>query len=362
VKKNKPYNTVLIYAVRFLILAAGLCVLTAAPVFAAGDDDDDDNNNTLMETTGNAGTAAANAATTAAQNPNAAAAIPGFFSFGNPNAQAPLPEEEIKKKQVYYGNTREDIKSDTTVPPSLNKLIALPKENTVSEEEEGKGLPFDVRRDAIREAAISYGARGGLAWRTYSIRRELETRSRYLDKVFDFRQFLIPAPSGLLIEPPIITEAMNALLIETGGQSAAVSDRIYSIINNANIVSTPRNWRSYLEREWGDVEPPPDILRPENDIERALWGELVQKGWAEGIKQADEIFQDDLNLLMADYQGMIRYRSLLAQGMVSPPYALQVDRGVTGNGDEMRVGDRAVQITGKPKLITGPDSWQPANQ
>ena len=59
---------------------------------------------------------------------------------------------------------------------------------------------------------------------------------------------------------------------------------------------------------------------------------------------------------------MVRYKLLLAQGMVSPPYALQVDRGVTGGGEEMKVGDRAVQITGVPEFVTGADQWKPANQ
>ncbi|MFO4987361.1 type IV secretory system conjugative DNA transfer family protein, partial [Salmonella enterica subsp. enterica serovar 1,4,[5],12:i:-] len=77
--------------------------------------------------------------------------------------------------------------------------------------------------------ALSYGARGGLAWRTYQIRTEMETRARYLDKVFDFRQLLIPAPSGLMIEPPIIGEAVDAMLINKGGQEAAVADRVYNI-------------------------------------------------------------------------------------------------------------------------------------
>ena len=49
---------------------------------------------------------------------------------------------------------------------------------------------------------------------------------------------------------------------------------------------------------------------------------------------------------------MIRYRKLLAQGIVSAPYALQIDRGVTGGGDEMRIGDRAVTITG-PSINDG---------
>ncbi len=243
-------------------------------------------------------------------------------------------------------------------PQTLNELKSLEG----STEPEDTGLPLDIRRDALKEAAISLGARGGLAWRSYAIRQELEQRGRYLDKVFDFRQLLIAAPSGLLIEPPIINESINDMLIESDGQQAAVSDRIYNIINNARIVSTPRSWRVYLERDWGTVEPPPDILRPQDDEERELWARLVEKGWNEGVRQANEIFQDDLNLLIADFEGMVRYRTLLTQGMVSQPFALQVDRGITGDGTQMRIGDRAIQITGVPELMTGSDEWQPASR
>lgn len=245
-------------------------------------------------------------------------------------------------------------------PPSLKELQTIEKEGAVIDE--GAGLPFDIREDALREAALSYGARGGLAMRTYEIRQELDKRARYMDKVYDFQQLLIPAPSGLLIEPPVITENVNAMIIEAGGQEAAVSDRIYNIIKNAKITSTARTWRTYLEREWGTVEPPPDVLRPENAKERKIWIEMVNKGWRIGYEQANDIFEEDLNKLISDFNGMVRYRMLLAQGMVSPPYALQVDRGVTGGGEEMRIGDRAVQITGVPELVTGTDRWQPASR
>jgi defect-in-organelle-trafficking protein DotC len=275
--------------------------------------------------------------------------------------QQPLSQEPQKKRQVLYEDLEKDVDGTNDVPPDLKSLQNIQRENKLIDGEVS-GMPLDIRRDAIREAAISYGARGGLAARTFEIRRELETRALSLDKVYDFRQLLIPAPSGLLIEPPVISESLNAMLIEGDGQQAAVSDRIYNIVNNAKIVSTARTWRTYLEREWGVVDPPPDILRPENEEERKLWTELVEKGWEEGVRQANEIFQDDLNVLMADFQGMVRYRVLLTQGMVSPPYALQVDRGVTGDGKEMRIGDRAVQITGVPELITGSEQWQPANR
>ncbi len=244
-------------------------------------------------------------------------------------------------------------------PVEIGDLIEYEPVNEISAE---IALPFDIRKEALKEAAISFGARGALAKRTYEIRQELDIRSRYLDKVFDFRHLLISAPSGFLIEPPIVTQSMNAMLIDLDGQTAAASDKIYNIIRNAQIVSAPRTWRVYLEREWGEVLPPPDILTPENGEEREVWAENIQIGWALGLQQADEIFREDLARMESDFQGMIRYRMLLAQGMISPPYALQVDRGITGGGNEMRIGDRAVQITGVPMLVNGADSWKPASR
>lgn len=247
------------------------------------------------------------------------------------------------------------------VPPSRSMLESAKPSKIIKKSTE-EGMPFDIRQNAIKEAALSFGARGGLAWRTFEVRQELENKSAYLDKVFDFTQLLIAAPSGLLIEPPIISEDDKSMIIDAEGQEAAVSDRIYNINVNARIVSAARYWRNYLERDWGEVTPPPDILLPENKEEREIWIDNVRKGWDLGFEQANEIFQDDLHMLTADYQGMVRYRMLLAQGMVSPPYALQVDRGVTGGGDQMRIGDRAIQISGRPQLKPGSDEWQPASR
>lgn len=245
-------------------------------------------------------------------------------------------------------------------PPTLKYLQEIEPETDWTKDD--KSLPMDIRKEALKEAALSYGARGGLAARTYEIRRELEGRSSYLDKVYNFRELLIAAPSGLLIEPPVISESLDAFLVESDGQTAAVADTVYNINKNVRIVSGPRNWRQYLERQWGEVQDPPDILRPKTVDERKMWRELVKKGWEEGILQADAIFEEDLNRLTADFNGMVRYRKLLAESMVSAPYALQVDRGVTGGGEEMRVGDRAVRITGKPQLLTGSSEWQPASR
>ena len=220
----------------------------------------------------------------------------------------------------------------------------------------------NLRVDAMHEAAMSYGARGGLAMQTFRIRQALEQKSAYLDRIYDFNQLLIPTHSGLLIEPPIISESLDALMIESGGQSAAVADRILEINRNARIVPIARNWRSYLEREWGELSEPPMVLRPESRDERREWANMIAEGWREGEEQANAIFQSDLARLNQDFTGMVRYRMLLAQGQVSPPFALHMDRGVTGDGQELVIGDRAVQITGPSLLQTGPNTWKPANR
>ncbi|HNQ91913.1 MAG TPA: type IV secretory system conjugative DNA transfer family protein, partial [Alphaproteobacteria bacterium] len=184
------------------------------------------------------------------------------------------------------------FKAEASIPRKLEDLQEIPG---YVEKEGETGLPIDIRREALKEAALSFGARGGLAARSYEIKKELDTRSAYMDKVFDFRQLLIAAPSGFMMEPPIISESLNSLLIENDGQSAAVSDAIYRIHENVKIVSAPRNWRTYLERGWGAVEDPPEILRPKNDEERRFWRETVAQGWKEGYSQGSEVFEGDLN-------------------------------------------------------------------
>lgn len=242
--------------------------------------------------------------------------------------------------------------SDQLLPPTLEQVEGLH-----GEDGDAPSSIMAVRRDAQREAALSLGARAGLAFRTWEIRKHLARSEHSLAQTFDFRRLLIAAPSGLLIEPPVVSEGQSALIIKEGGQSAAVADRILMIQQQAKIVSAPRDWRFYLERDWGVVKPPPALLLPKTDEEEASWRKMVAEGWKAGLQQADEIFQTDLDRMTRDFAGMVRYRELLARNMISAPYALLEDRGVTGGGSTMRVGDRAVRITGPAKLDAKAERW-----
>lgn len=224
-------------------------------------------------------------------------------------------------------------------------------------------ISLDLRKDAQKEAALSYGARGGLARRNFYLMERLQSYEPTLDHVFDFRRLLIRASSGLMIEPPIIRESDDALVITQGGVEAAVADKIYNISKQAKIVTAPRDWRHYLVQDWGDVPPPPKILWPKTAQEQADWDTWIEQGWNEGYDQAERMFDANLNRLVADFSGMVRYRLLVAQGMVSKPFAMHEDRGVTGTPQkEMRVGDRAIRITGPSQFQIGAETWKPADR
>lgn len=276
-----------------------------------------------------------------------------------PHIQRPLKNGDTATTSDPYDDMglppQPSYAKDLETPPQLNTLM----NQRPSEEDPAEVNGRKMRLRAISEAAMSYGARGGLARRTWEIRQQLSRHANDLDRAFNFRQLLIAAPSGLLIEPPIVTESEQNTLIADDGQEAAVADTMLKISREARIVSASRDWRTYLERDWGKVDSPPDVLLPKEDDEEIVWAKAVATGWDEGYKQADEIFQSDIDRMSRDYVGMVRYRYLLAHNMISAPYALQQDNGVTGGGSEMRIGDRAVAITGQSQLQARPEAWQP---
>lgn len=262
----------------------------------------------------------------------------------------------VAHAQRYNADARDEPRNASIMPDNpvrMEELQEVGKESVLSSEGDGlsaavaeeKDLALKIRRDSMREAALSYGARGGLAFRTKEIMEELEKSSPALDKVYNFRRLLIKAPSNMFIEPPIISEALNNFLVTPSGDEAAVSDAVYQIARQARIVSAPRDWRQYLERVWEKVTPPPNILIPENPAERKAWRVWVREGWYEGVAQANETFQADLNRLVADFEGQVRYRVLLTQNKVSVPYATLEDRGVSGNQEETMIGNRPVNVT-----------------
>src|SRR5271165_6726097 len=129
--------------------------------------------------------------------------------------------------------------------------------------------------------------------------------------------------SGDGIEPGraemIGTAAQMAFALGEGGQVARETSCLYRITRAAQLASAPPNWRAYLVRSWAAPRRPNDGALPHTRQEVAFWNKWVAEGWAQGERQAVEIFLSDLGRLERDVVGMARYRVLARAHLVEPP-------------------------------------------
>lgn len=238
-------------------------------------------------------------------------------------------------------------------PPSLNELQALrpltSKPKTIS----------PMRREALRQNALSYGAQGGLAAESYAINLMLVNYQADLDRTFDFGKLMVNVSNGqTLLRPPIVTEAQMAFALAPGGQIAKQTDQVYEITQQAQLASAPPNWRTYLVRTWAKPTPPPSAIRPRSRLEVEYWHKWVAEGWALGEAQGAQIFLDDLSRLENNYIGMVRYQVLLRAGLVESPDLVFHHQAVSGGRNRMLIGNDVIRITNQPGLDPNAANWR----
>ena len=211
-----------------------------------------------------------------------------------------------------------------------------------------------LRYTALEETALSLGARSGLHYRTEQINQDLEQRYEELDAIFNFNALLLRES----ILPPVLVEA-EASLNMASGHSLRLADKNYRIVKQARFVTTAPNWRDYLTNHTLEPETPDASLLPKDKTERQVWQQAIKKGWQQGLEQADAIYDENLNRLKRDFQGMVRYKLLLAQNMVSEPMVSTRELGVTGGGDQLAINDKIIAIDALPSLQADSSKWQP---
>ena len=220
-----------------------------------------------------------------------------------------------------------------------------------------RGMPTTgkIREMALKETALSLGAQSGLAWRAKYIDDQLVKQTRYLDTIYDFNSLVLEHN----VLPPVLLEGRNTLnLADT--QTIRVSDRTYKVSKQAHFITTPPDWRQYLWMDYQKPDYPHVSLLPKTREERLLWKAYVEKGWENGVVQANTILEESIARIKEDFTGMILYRKLLAMNMVSPPYVSNTELGVTGDGDEIHIDDRVLRITALPALNVNSEEWRAA--
>jgi defect-in-organelle-trafficking protein DotC len=209
-----------------------------------------------------------------------------------------------------------------------------------------------LRYTALRDSALSLGARGGLAWQASRINTQTERQTRNLDRIFNFHAMMMAQH----VLPPILIEGRQTLA-QTSHDNLRIADRAYTIIHQARFVTMPPTWRDYLWLNFGRPELPDQSLMPRDASEKKVWNKYIQEGWQAGIIQANTIFAESLGRLKRDYQGIIRYHALYAQGMVSAPFVAKMELGITGDNQEMAVNDRVLRITALPTFEHDSQHW-----
>jgi defect-in-organelle-trafficking protein DotC len=267
-----------------------------------------------------------------------------------------------------------------------------------------------IRFISLRDTALSLGARAGLAARAKVINQTVDRYDAVLARIFNFNALMLddnvvppvlaqgryslalqqdtvqalmllknvnqPQFSQVLsklgMDQGNITDALNASdaqlpamlgnlnLAESAADQNAlkIADRNYQIVSQAHFATTPPIWQDYLHMQHEAPETPDKSLLPKDKMEKKVWDQYVQDGWQAGIDQANLIFVENLGRLKRDYTGMVLYRSLLAQNIVSKPYVAKIDLGITGSGSDMSVNERILRITALPRLQLNGQEWK----
>jgi defect-in-organelle-trafficking protein DotC len=209
-----------------------------------------------------------------------------------------------------------------------------------------------LRIKALKDSAMSIGAQGGLAWASEAMNVRMEADRKYLDTIYNFNAMMLS--HGVL--PPVLEEGDYSLNLDDPS-TIRVADRTYKIVQQARFSTTPPNWREYLILAYTRPELPDKTLLPRTADEQKIWKKGIDAGWDKGVQQGYSIFQQSLARLKRDFKGMVLYRKLLQERMISPPFVARTELGITGNGDDMRVNDQVLRIVEMPKLQMNGRHW-----
>lgn len=210
-----------------------------------------------------------------------------------------------------------------------------------------------LRARSLEDTAMSIGAQGGLAWAAERMNCHLEKDHKYLDSIYNFNALMLN--HGVI--PPVLEVGDNTLNL-ADPNTIRVADRTYKIVQQARFATTAPNWRDYLSLSYTKPTLPHKSLLPKSYEEQVVWQKAVRLGWDKGLQQATSIFQQNLARLKRDYRGMLLYRKLLEEKMISPPFVARTELGVTGNGNDMRINDQVLRIVELPQLQTNSRGWK----
>ena len=238
-------------------------------------------------------------------------------------------------------------------PPSLAEIVETAPSRELEAEFAG-----EKRARAMRAAALSFGARAGLARRGWEISRMLDRHGPQLSNIFRFRDLLLKE-GGFRVMPPVAAETRRAFRLGRDGEQAASAARVVRILAGARFVSAPPDWRDYLVRTWPAAEAPVSVLFPRDSAETRRWRAWLAEGWRAGVKLADDVFAADVDRLSRDFQGILLWKRLALTRMATAPSVRLGDAPVSGGGRAMRIDEAFARLDERARLVPRVSEWEP---
>jgi len=235
-------------------------------------------------------------------------------------------------------------------PANLNSLLSTGIVNNAKQKENAVA---EMRRTALVEMASALGASAGLNYKMQHYKTTVDKKAEELDRMFDFSKVTITNS----VLAPVLVEGL-ANFNKESDDLVRIADKIYKIEAPARFVSVYPTWRSYLRFAFPSFETPPGVFLPQNEAEKAVWDDAIKQGWDEGQEQASRIFEASMARLERDYLGMIKYKILLAQGLITPTIIASQNLGVTGGGREMAINDQIFRIVDHSALNPNTQDWK----
>ena len=284
------------------------------------------------------------------------ALLPGCSLFQPSEAEPPVPMPPLKPApeapQSVPVRQGTSISVEVSTPPAsgprigdpdpLIKLLDMKSGAPSSDDSAVKKL----RPSAIKEAAHMVALQTAISWRYKQLLDAVYAHAQIMDTAFNFSPLMMTQGDALIM-PPVLTRAGASMRIEDEG-TATTASTSYELLQKARYVSVVPHWRTYLMADgFPEPELPNPAMYPKNSKERAIWRSAVREAWAQGLTEAEEIFEDNLSRMVRDYRGIMLYHMLTAQHLMSRVRTSRADMGLhlSSQGTRLNIGQSVYRIT-----------------
>ncbi|KXS55153.1 MAG: defect in organelle trafficking protein DotC [Marinobacter sp. T13-3] len=211
-----------------------------------------------------------------------------------------------------------------------------------------------MRLRAVREEAFSYAAQTALAWRYEKLLAFTKSQEGTLDRIASFNPFVVD--DYMLL--PSVTEVRDRFEVAPDDQRMRTVRVQYQVSEDPKAISMPPTWRDYLWREFAYPEDPHPTLLPRTDREEQVWKDAIEEGWRDGLRQAQLIWDNNLNEMVRDIRGRITYRILETRGIVRRPVMVGSEPELTygPGGKVVNAGDTVYSVT-MPMEFQSQNNW-----